>query len=44
MGNKNSSGGNEFAQINNSLNNIQNLSLPQLENLNNQIGGVIGRG
>ena len=44
MGNKNSSGGNEFAEINNSLNNVQNLSLPQLENLNDQIGGVIGRG
>ena len=36
--------GNEAAQISEGLKNAQNLSLPQLQDLSNQIGGILGRG
>ena len=33
----------EVAQINQSLSNMQNMSVPQLENLAGQIGGILSR-
>lgn len=41
MGNGNS---NEVAEINKSMKNINNLSLPELQSLSAQIGGILGRG
>ena len=43
MGGK-SSKTSEVAQINQSMSNITNMSLPQLENLAGQIGGILKRG
>ena len=40
----NSSKTSEVAQINQSLSNMQNMSVPQLENLAGQIGGILSRG
>ena len=40
----NSSNTSEVAQINQSLSNMQNMSVPQLENLAGQIGGILRRG